>query len=599
MALKRSYARILRNPAVVTLGGLALIGLSIGLILIILQFVVAPLWRPQERGGSSYPGKPFILWYRDESPARAAHAELARTLDRDLKDLTGLLGVDRSLIPVEIDVFVHDSVQAMRASILSRKGGSAVPTYRPALDLLASEAPRPRVAELVLAFGWGRARSQLLQIGTAIYAAAPARDYHAFVAALPDRLFLSLDQLIRLEKANRLPFSLYQRVDAPYAPAAVGDLADLRALLQLSEVEAGTADLAVWEAASLAQFVIEEFGGLEALRRMWTVGPAEEALRVLASAGSTAIGLRWQEAARDRGTDSPEFPYLKAVYLLASGDPDAAFAETRRWPVSELSQERLLLVGQCACIQGAFADAARAAARLTAGEARNTLESLIRLYQSWGAAERDRIRVLSFDPSSAALETLASTVEQACQSISSRLDLSAAQLPTRLTVFVYPDAASRDLGATLAPLGEARNAVLHLVPGEDVAFRVALVLPAYAWWSESYSRFLREGLAVALSRDLGSLVADACGLRSTGRWLALRVVDFSSAEPAVVRIEAGLLLEYLLGSGGPQAIQAVWTATSPEDRFISLDRALAETYGLTRDKLETALVGSVLRCNGR
>jgi len=474
-----------------------------------------------------------------------------------------------------------------------------VPTYRPALDLLASEAPRPRLAELVLAFGWGRPRSQLLQVGMAIYAATPSRNYHAFVAALPDRLFLSLDQLIRLEKANRLPFSLYQRVDAPYAPAAVGDLADLRALLQLSDVKAGAADLAVWEAASLTQFLIEEFGGIEALHRTWTAGPAEEILRVLVPAGSSAIGPRWRESARNKGRTSPEFPYLEALYLLASGNPDAAFAKTKAWSISELSEERLLLVGQCALIHGAFADAARAAARLPVGEARDTLESLTGLYQAWGVAERDRIRVLSFDPSSAALETLASTVEQAWQSISASLDLSSIDLPARLTVFVYPDAASRDLGATLAPLGEARNAVIHLALGEDVAFRVALVLPAYAWWSQSYSRFFREGLAVALSRDLGSLVADACGLRSAGRWLPLRVVDFSSAEPAVVRIEAGLLLDYLLASHGPEAIHAVWIATSPEDRFISLDRALEETFASTRDQLETALVGSVLRCNGR
>jgi hypothetical protein len=117
--------------------------------------------------------------------------------------------------------------------------------------------------------------------------------------------------------------------------------------------------------------------------------------------------------------------------------------------------------------------------------------------------------------------------------------------------------------------------------------------------SDSYSRLLREGLAAALTRDEGALIEEACRLRSYGRWVPLRAVDFGSAEPAVVWVEAGLLLQYLLASGGPEGIRAVWTATSPEDRFVSFDRALAETYGMRREELETALVGSVLRCNGR
>jgi hypothetical protein len=599
MSVTESLKKAFRNPILAPLGGLLLTGVAVGGILLVFQLVVVPLWRPQERGGAGYRGETFTLWYRDDSPARGGHAELARTLDRELEDLTGFLGVDPSLIPGEIDVFVHDSVQAMRASIFSRKGGGAIPTYRPALDLLASEAPRPRLAELVLAFGWGRSTSQILQIGTALYAAAPDRNYHAFVAALPDRLFLSPFQLIRLEEANRLPVSLYQRVDAPYAPAAVGDLADLKALLRLSADKADPADLSTWEIASLVQFIVEEFGGMASLRSLWGEGPTEKALRTLVPGGLAAFAAQWKEAASRRGGTSPELPYLQAVYLLASGDPDAAFAETQRWSLSGLSAEHLLVAGRCACVVGAFADAARAAERLAVGESRSELEGLIGLYQGWGVAERDRIRVLSSDPSAAALETLALSVEQACESVSRSLGLSPAQLPPRLTVFVYPDQASRDQGATLAPLGETRNAVLHLAATEDVAFRVAQVLPTYAWVSDSYSRLLREGLAAALTRDEGALIEEACRLRSYGRWVPLRAVDFGSAEPAVVWVEAGLLLQYLLASGGPEGIRAVWTATSPEDRFVSFDRALAETYGMRREELETALVGSVLRCNGR
>lgn len=595
---RRSLKRILRNPLVSLLGGFALAGLGVGVALLILVYFIEPLSSPETRNTVNYRSENFLLWYQKDSPARDGHEELALVLERELSDLIALLEVDRKLIPTPIDVFVHDDTSAMQNSILLRKSAEARATYRAPLDLRVGEEPRARLVELVLAFGWGRCGSQILQIGARLYAIEPERNFHAVLAALPERLFLTLPELIRLEEEGRLPSTLYQRFDSPYSPAMAHSLGDLKSLLEIPTVgKESPEDFRTLETASFVQFLIETKDGIRVLKHAWGVGTTEKLLKQVDLPSPTQLGLAWRKAAMERGKDSPDLDYLRAYYLLGSGDPDAAYAQTRQWSLDALSEAELLLAGRCALAVGAFTEAAQLAKQLGSKETRAKLEGYLALYEGWSVTETQGLRILAAEGPTGSLEELLATLQQAYTSIATRLGLSRADLAARTTLFLYPDAASRDSGASLTPLSSAQSATLHLLQTDDLPYRLGEVLPTYGWQKETYSKLLRTGLAVALSRSEELLTTQGCQLRHEGRWCSLPIVSFGTADPETVEVEAGLLVHYLLKTFGPQDVRAIWAATSPLDRYLSVDTALEEVCGITRRQIEDSLFSSFLHCD--
>ena len=176
------------------------------------------------------------------------------------------------------------------------------------------------------------------------------------------------------------------------------------------------------------------------------------------------------------------------------------------------------------------------------------------------------------------------------------LDLAASDLPERMTLFFYPDTETRDRGESLIPLSSEKNATLHLLPGDDVAYRMGEVLPIYAWEKDTYSRLLRAGVAVALSRGEDLLVEEGCRLRREERWFSLSSIDFGMASQRTVEVEAGLLMHYLLEKYGGKALREVWIATSPLDRYLSFDAALTDVCATTREEMEESLFSSLLSC---
>jgi hypothetical protein len=69
------------------------------------------------------------------------------------------------------------------------------------------------------------------------------------------------------------------------------------------------------------------------------------------------------------------------------------------------------------------------------------------------------------------------------------------------------------------------------------------------------------------------------------------------ASQRTVEVEAGLLVHYLLERYGGEALREIWIATSPLDRYLSFDTALAEVCSTTRAEIEEALFSSLLSCD--
>jgi len=588
--MRRDWRRILRNPGVTLVGGLALGGLGIGLLIAILVFVIQPASTPEQAGMVRYRSGRFILWYDKDSDARAAHERLAASLVETTQRLATELDVADDLLPGAIDVFVYDDLQAMQSGIASRKSTQSRAVYEAPLDLLAGEDPTSRLAELVLAFGWGRGGSQILREGMRVVAADPARDYYAVTAALPDRLFLTLAQLARLEEEGRLPRTLYEQYDAPYSPATIGSLADLRQLLTLST--GGTLDLSTLQCASFVQYLVETHG-ISAVRGFWSAPNTGRLAEAAGAPSIPALEEAWRAAAVAAGKGAPDYPRLRAEYLLESGDPDAAYTLTSSWPTNGLSGQDLAVAARCAFAVGAFAEASQLAAQAQ-GQVRAQLGPFVTLYLGWEARTDRRIRVLA--PKGAAERTL-SIVRGALPEMASRLGLGEDALPPRLTVFVYPDAASQHVGEALTSLPSDQSAILHLLATDDPRRPVAEMLPAYAWEKDTYSKLLRDGVAAALSRDEDALKQAGCALREAGRWYPLGQVDYGAVGPETVEVEIGLMIDYLLDRFGPATLEQIWTYTSPLDRYMSLDGALEEACGITRNDINEFLALSFLQCD--
>ena len=597
MRLHEWFKKFIHFPGVSVLGGLLLGAAVAGIIALIMIYWLQPALTPGTRGLVRYRSERFVIWYPREIPASADFdpATLAAILNRDLHDLMTLLQVDPKVIPNPIDVFVHPSIGEMQRSIALRKSGTARVTYTAPLDLLVGEDPRPRLAELVLAFGWGQCNSLLLKTGMRLYAAQPHRDFYAVIAALPDRLFLTVPQLINLEAEGYLTLSsVYEQFDSPYSAAMISSMAAFRNLLDLTP-GGEQKSIPALEAAALVQYLISHYGGIGAIRSIWGPGSTDRLLTQLTGESLTALSADWRTVADKQGPTAPDYERWHIYYLLASGAPDSAYSAAMAWYKAgkATSDYDLLLVARCALVVDDVATASTISRR-AGGEVRSQLGEYITLYTGWKTATSAGIRVIA--PNETMAQSGLNRVEEIYGTIATKLALTKAQLPQRLTVFLYSDSASLTVGERLIPFPADQCAVLHLLNSDDVATDIAEVLPAYAWNTLTYSATLRIGVAGALTQPEQALVAAGCQLRRDGRWVRLGAADADAVDAEVVKVEIGLMVDYLMRKFGPGSLQRLWVVTSPRDQYLPLDFAIKEVYGLTRDQIGTAIINSFLKC---
>lgn len=588
------WRKIKSKPLFSLIGGFAIAGVAIGILVLFTLLWVEPMSAPEQAGTVKFHVDHFNLWYQKDTAGIAGHSALAVELERDLSDLVKLLQVDLDLIPDPIDVFIHDDINAMQASIGKRKGADSRGGYIAPLDLLVGESPRQRLAELVLAFGWGQCGSSLLKRGMPLYAADPQRNFHAVIAALPQRLYYPLPELVLMEERGKFPESLYEQFDSPYSTASIL-FADLRNLLGLSvHGEASPEDIPALEAASFVQFLIETKGGIGSVKQAWGRGSTETLLRRIDSASLAEIGARWYRKGTEEGKSASDYPFLSAYYLLGGGFPDSAWARCSTWHVQNLSQDEINLAARCATAVGAFAEAKVFASHLEEGDTKDDMRSLLSLYYEWTVTAVPGLRVFVSPQVSSNAWPGISEVRHVFEAMVERLALAPDDLPQRFTLFFYPDAETRDRGESLIPLSSAKNATLNLIPSDSVAHQMAETLPVYAWKKDTYSQLLRAGVATALSSDRDLLVKEGRLLRQEKHWFPLSSVDFGMTSVRIVEVEAGLLTNYLLDRYGGEALREIWVATSPLGRYLSFDAALNDVCATTREAIEETLFSSIL-----
>ncbi len=579
------------------LGGMALGAIGIGIVILIIVLWIEPISAPERAGTVRFHEGHFTLWYKKDSAAAADHTTLGHELNRDLGSLIELLKIDPDLIPDPIDVFVHDDIPSMQASIVMRKAPDSRGGYAAPLDLLVDEAPRERMAELVLAFGWGQCGSELLKRGMTIYATQPERNYHSIIAALPARLFLSLSQLILLEERGRFSKSVYERYDSPYSRATI-EFGDYKSLFDLSVGDVDRlSDFPSLEAASFVQYLIEKKGGITEVKRVWGKGTSDRLLARIGPDSLESLGEGWYTFGKDDGRHSGDYDYLRAYYLLGNGDPDGAWAVAQEFKAPGASDDQLFFAGRCALSVGEFDRAKALVAELADRSKKDLLGQYLTLFADCRVVENQNMRLFissAVPPDEGG--ALIAAARDGYSHIVQQLDLGVEEMPTRLTIFIYAQEDELEHGKGLTPLLSAQNATLHILSSDDMCYQMAEVLPAYCWGRDTYSKLLRSGLAVALCRSKQELVHAACALRGNNGWIPLSQTDFGSGDEETVKVEAGLMVRYLL-DGGVQELRRIWIDTSPDERYLTLDTALREVKDESRDGIEAALVSSVLICN--
>jgi hypothetical protein len=594
---KRVFTKF-RKPWVMTAGGFALGALGAAIFVLVLHFVIQPQMSLERRDIYSVAGDRFTVWYHDGSSQRAGYVGLYARLDESLDDLLARLDIDPSAVPSSIDVLVHDDPEQLQASIVQRKSPMATHTFYAVLDLLAGEDPYPRLAELVLAFGWGECVSQLLYSGALTVLLSPDRNHHCPVAAAPPRLRYSFEDLLRLEATGEFPQTLYQRFDSPFSPSmALGSLESIATFYSLFGTEGALVpeeDFASLHAASLVAYLIDCNGGLGALKSVWGPGSSVAVFERLVCEPLDELGDSWWKAATEGGLAGPTYGYYHALYLFESGEFEEAYRLTRPWRERELSEEDLILGVRCALSAGEFKEAA-AWVEGTGSDSGRVAE-WIALFDEWSRVEEDEISVFG-GRSAEELTRLLTEVREAREQIAAGLGLTSNQLPQRMTVFFYEDAEACQTGRSLTPDVETHQAAWHAAAGDDIDWILARTLPAYAFRASTASNLLRTGLATALTFDRETLIAEGCEILEVGNWTPLWQLGFGGLPQDRFRVQTGLMIRQVMDAHGPGVLRELWRATARLGGAMSFDSALLEYAGTSRREIEQTLLNSLLVCD--
>jgi len=590
--------RDFRRQLFFSLGGIA-IGLAVaGLLALLINNVVEPTMQVETQDLVEFPGDTFTIWYHVDSPNMNSRRELLPRLEGDLNDLLVQLDVSIDAIPLPIDVLVHDSPEMMQLITLRRKSGRAMYSFYSVIDLLQDEDPYSRLAELVLAFGWGRCSSQLLYKGMLMNVSFPERDFHVPLAAAPARLLYSLDDLFMLESIDTFDETLYQRYQSPFSPRmAMGTLeglSEFRSMFATVGDVSASYDIADLQIASLVQYLIECGGGLEAFRAIWGPGTSEALISRLMCGPLTELFDHWMTATQTAERSTPEFEYYQARFLFEAGDIAAAAQITETWDLDNLSSSDSVLAVRTQLAVGNFEAAARFAnaANSSTSEA---LEKWIAVYSGWTSVSDDYLTVFG-DGTSEVIADLLQKVTAVYRFTADALGFAESELPEHITVFYYDSDETRELGAAILPSASIHRTIWHISVQDNIVEEFAETLPSFITKKNTASNILRRGLSAVVTTDRDELVLRGCEMLGSGEWTPLWRIGFGGLSDRLFETQTGLMIGYIVDTYGVDVIRDLWVATARIGGGVSLDTAIKNVLGTSRTEIEKILVDSVLIC---
>jgi len=590
--------RDFRRQVFFSLGGIGIGLIVAGLIALLINNVIEPQMQVETQDLVKFPGDVFSIWYHVDSPHMNSRHDLLPKLEEALDDLLDRLDVSIDVIPLPIDILVHDDPAMMQRSILRRKSALALYSFYAVIDLIYGEDPYSRLSELVLAFGWGNCNSQLLYQGMLLYVSFPERNFHTPLAAAPSRILHSLRDLFRLEAADEFEETLYQRYQSPFSQRlAVGSLEGLgefKAMLSTVEDESSEFDIAQLQAASLVQYLIECGGGLQEFRRIWGPGTTEAVIARLACGPLTDLADNWLRVVHESDASEDELEYYQARFLYEAGELEAAADVTQTWNPSTLSSSGSILSVRTQLAAGNFETAKRFANAVDSSTA-EMLRSWVDAYDGWQQVADGSFTILG-NGRKVALSEVLQQVQAAYAYVADAFEFHESELPSHITVFYYETDEDREQGQLMIPVVNTHRTMWHISSQTNIVEAFVVTLPAFVVKKETASNLLRRGLTAVLTIDREELVRRGCENLHAGEWTPLWRVGFGGVPNRILEVQTGLMIQLVLDTYGVEVIRDLWLATSRIGGGLSLDTALADILNTSRNEIEKELIESALNC---
>jgi len=584
-----------KRPVLFAAFGIGCAVLFAGILAAVIHFVIQPAMSRETWGRTVYRGETVELWYADESPQAASHEDLEALLETDVSGLLERLGLGRADIPFPLEVFVHDDVGQLMKSIATRASVDISPLRAP-LDVLTSEDARPRLAELILSHGWGRCGSQAFYRGMLLYAAFPERDFHMYVAALPERMRHSIPDLIMLEASGKFDLTFYQKHTSPFANRFLLTLEAFGAFLDIPRViaDAPEVDILSLETASLAKYLVEVASDMDAVREAWAAGFLDTILKRVSLVGLTELNAAWQETAVARGQEGEGFELNRAHFLLEGGEFDEAYAVTSGRALDTSDPNWLDVRVRSAILAGELESAVRLATASDPSSLAPDLQEWLAVVSAMNVVSTENVRIIG-DQSSSELHALVEELDDTYGALERSLDrtLSNAALP--ITVFLYRDSEAREIGMAATKPDFHPRASLHLVASDEL-HRELIGFVLSAAWHPSRSPVMTCGLVNALLRNRGDLVSEACDLRRADRWVPLDRIFFLDADSHVLQIELALLLQLVLEDLGVEAVRSMWEMTTALGGAMTFATAMEQVLGFSLSGAESEFLDDAVPC---
>ncbi|MGB9757358.1 MAG: hypothetical protein ACPLRP_03460 [Candidatus Bipolaricaulaceae bacterium] len=302
------------------LGGLALGGVA-GLVLGVLVFWVYPALQKAHSPLKEVECPPLVLHHLKDSPVAQEIETLKVELRSDWLEILEELGLSSKAMPSPIHLYIYSSPAEVGLGISARMEEER--TFLAVGDLVVSRPMRGDLARLACSLAFGRPGNPLFPRGLALYFADPqypwAEEAGSWAEDLAIReIWARADRVLPRDPWEDLFF----QVDAPWAGATM-TLEKIRTVLSaLGEPKSGGGRIGEVFAASLAQWVVKEFGRA-GVQRFWTATSWEGAASGV-QMDPQALAQDFQNFLLKSFEESPNHRYLLALKEIHSGRPTKA-----------------------------------------------------------------------------------------------------------------------------------------------------------------------------------------------------------------------------------------------------------------------------------